>query len=405
MKKILFFLSALIIISAVHAQTTIIPDSNFEQALINLGYDDYLDGSVVTANISSITFLDVQNLSISNLMGIEDFSSLTTLYCDGNLLSSLDLSNNISLVDLGCSNNQLVSLDLTNNVNLDAVNCSNNSILYILGLDFSNCTYLNCSLNQLTSLTVQEGQLTQLICNNNPNLIEIFCYNNQITNLDISNLLSLEQLICWNNQISNLDLSNHSNLTMLQCGGNLLTTLDVSNNLLLENIDCRQNQLSSLDLSNHTALTSLQCFDNNLTNLDLRNGNNSNMTAFNATQNPSLSCIDVDDVTWSTANWSSSIDPQTIFSTDCSTVGLSDISVSDISAYPNPTQGNFTIDFGGITTEVKATFINNLGQIIFTQQYTTTSPITMNIDTPRGIYFLDLAIVNGEQTTIKVVKQ
>jgi len=34
------------------AQNTYVPDNNFEQALIDLGYDDVLDDSVPTANIS-----------------------------------------------------------------------------------------------------------------------------------------------------------------------------------------------------------------------------------------------------------------------------------------------------------------------------------------------------------------
>ena len=39
--------------------TTYVPDDNFEQALIDLGYDDVLNDSVLTANISSITSLDI----------------------------------------------------------------------------------------------------------------------------------------------------------------------------------------------------------------------------------------------------------------------------------------------------------------------------------------------------------
>ena len=33
---------------------TLIPDANFEQALINLGYDTILDGTVTTANINTV---------------------------------------------------------------------------------------------------------------------------------------------------------------------------------------------------------------------------------------------------------------------------------------------------------------------------------------------------------------
>ena len=38
---------------------TFVPDDNFEQALIDLGYDDVLDNYVVTDNISGVTSLDV----------------------------------------------------------------------------------------------------------------------------------------------------------------------------------------------------------------------------------------------------------------------------------------------------------------------------------------------------------
>ena len=48
-------------------QTTSIPDANFEQALIDLGYDDKLDGGVLTANVSGVTSLDVSSKSISDL--------------------------------------------------------------------------------------------------------------------------------------------------------------------------------------------------------------------------------------------------------------------------------------------------------------------------------------------------
>jgi hypothetical protein len=47
------------------SQITAIPDTNFEQALIDLGYDSGApDGSVPTANISGVTILDVINKKI-----------------------------------------------------------------------------------------------------------------------------------------------------------------------------------------------------------------------------------------------------------------------------------------------------------------------------------------------------
>ena len=69
------------------SQTTAIPDPNFEQALIDLGYDTApINGSVPTANISGVTNLNVSDKNISDLTGIEDFTALTNLYCGNNQL-------------------------------------------------------------------------------------------------------------------------------------------------------------------------------------------------------------------------------------------------------------------------------------------------------------------------------
>ncbi len=57
------------------AQKTYVPDNNFEQALIDLNYDDTLDDSVLTANISGVTYLNVDDEGISDLTGIEAFTA------------------------------------------------------------------------------------------------------------------------------------------------------------------------------------------------------------------------------------------------------------------------------------------------------------------------------------------
>ena len=63
-----------------------VPDQNFEQVLIDLGYDDVIDGFVLNANISSVNSLDLRNKNISNLTGIEGFTGLTSLWCSSNQL-------------------------------------------------------------------------------------------------------------------------------------------------------------------------------------------------------------------------------------------------------------------------------------------------------------------------------
>lgn len=94
MKKILFILFCLPFLGF-GQQKTFIHDDNFEQALINLGYDNVLDDSVLTANIYPVTVLNVSAQNISDLTGIEDFMNMDAFNFGGNLITSIDLSNNI----------------------------------------------------------------------------------------------------------------------------------------------------------------------------------------------------------------------------------------------------------------------------------------------------------------------
>jgi Leucine-rich repeat (LRR) protein len=245
MKKLLLVLLALPLIG--FGQQTYVPDNNFEQRLINLGYDNVLDDYVNTANINTLTSLNVSYNNISDLTGIEAFTALDTLYCVYNQLTSLNVSQNTALTSL-------------------------------------------------------------------------WCYDNQLTSLNVSQNTALTSLWCYDNQLTSLDVSLNTALTSLNCSYNQLTSLNVSQNTALTYLQCYDNQLTSLNVSQNTALTYLFCHYNQLTSLDVRNGNNTNFTSFYAFDNPNLYCIDVDDATWSTANWTvanDNIDPQSYFSNNC----------------------------------------------------------------------------------------
>ena len=94
---ILLFISPILF-----SQNTAIVDYHFEEALIDYGIDDNLDGQVLTSHIDTLTVLDVSGYDIFDLSGIEDFSSLIYLNCSGNQLTSLDVSNNAQLTQLYC---------------------------------------------------------------------------------------------------------------------------------------------------------------------------------------------------------------------------------------------------------------------------------------------------------------
>ena len=96
------------------AQFTYIPDDNFEQALINLGYDFVLDDNIETIAIDSITSLNINSLGIADLTGIASFISLKDLFCYSNQLTVLNLSNNTQLFEVSCGSNQLTYIDIRN---------------------------------------------------------------------------------------------------------------------------------------------------------------------------------------------------------------------------------------------------------------------------------------------------
>ena len=121
---------SLFICLGITAQTTSIPDQNFEQALIDLGIDSdqSVNGQVLTSDIASVLSLDLSNENITDLSGIEDFESLEILdVSDAVLDVILDLSQVDSLEELYMnSGGDAITLNveeviLTNNPSLQVI--------------------------------------------------------------------------------------------------------------------------------------------------------------------------------------------------------------------------------------------------------------------------------------------
>lgn len=244
-------------------QYTQIPDPNFESALS--AYDDIpSDGQIPTANISSITNLNVSSSNITNMSGIEDFDALVVLYTRYNQITSLDLTNNLDLQIVDCRNNMITDLNVSNLLKLHDLNCERNDLQ---SLDVSTCPkldYLNCRLNyNMLLLDVSQNvMLTNLICS-----------DIGLNNIDISNNINLRLLHCGNQNISNLDVLNQPFLEDLSCRYSSLSSIDLSQNQLLEKLDLTGNSLSSIDLSINTQLKTLVLSSNDFIAVDLSNTN------------------------------------------------------------------------------------------------------------------------------------
>lgn len=176
------------------AQITNIPDSNFEQALIDLGIDSdgVINGQVLTSDIETVTNLNINNKGIQDLTGIEGFASLENLDVSFNMFQSLSFAQNLALRELVFDHSSnLMNIDISNNINLEVLRSS-----YSL--------------------------LTQFDITNSPNLRELILgepapsANHGIEYLDLTQ----------NNMLQKLQLINLENLSMadLRSGNNTILT-------------------------------------------------------------------------------------------------------------------------------------------------------------------------------------
>ena len=291
------FLFILLFASISNAQIVNIPDANFKAKLLAADSSNTIakntsnnffkidandDGEIQESEALQVRYLDVTYSTIASLIGINSFTSLNSLNCDNNQLTSLDFSSLGNLISLNCSYNQLTSLDLSYLPILNVLDCSRNQLTSLNVNNLVNLTSLNCDVNQITSLNLTNlGDLTNLSCAQNQltsldvsnlvNLLSLVCDSNQLTSLDISNLVNLTYLQCSNNLLTSLDVSNLVNLTYLQCSNNQLTSLNVNNLVNLNILHCGNNQITSLDVNNLVNLTQFFCFQNQLTSLNVSN--------------------------------------------------------------------------------------------------------------------------------------
>ncbi len=296
--------------SVVALQYTAIPDPNFERKLIALGLDSGIeDGKVLTSSIQAETNLDVSNSNIADLTGIQDFTALTYLNCNTNALTSLDVSSNLKLESLQIQANQLTTLNVSKNTLLTSLSCTNNKLTSLDVSTLVSLKRLYCDSNKLATLNVD----------NNIALTDLQCSRNQLTDINVAKNTKLINFYCYTNLISNINVATNTELVFFMCNDNKLTSIDVSKNTKLEIFDCLDNKITKLDISKNPKITELACENNNLNYLNLKNGNNINLELgfSNFVNNPNLTCIQVDDVAYSNANWSGIKDVTANFNAEC----------------------------------------------------------------------------------------
>lgn len=226
------------------------PDANFREIVSFFDVDK--SNTLSATEIAAVKYLSCYNKKVKNLTGIEHFTALTTLQCDYNELTALDISKNTALTNLSCVKNQLTVLDVSRNADLKRLVCFGNKLT---ALDVGNNTALealHCDSNELTALDVSR----------NAALKELTCGGNKLSSLDLRKNMELAVLDCSFSGLTELDVKSNAKLTKLSCSSNSLTTLDVSKNPELKELHCGYNRLTSLDVSNNTELAVMDCLNN-----------------------------------------------------------------------------------------------------------------------------------------------
>lgn len=259
------------------AQTVSIPDPEFEQFLIDDGIDSdtTINGEVLLSDVSSVPILFISDYDISNLEGLQFFSGLTnfTLYNNTGALLNIDFSQNVLL-------DKIIIID---SPFLNSIDINSNILLEELQLNTGN-----------------EG----------------------FSVVDVSSNINLTLLNLADNGINSVNVSNNTQLISLVLSGNPITSIDVTELPELQILLVHYTQLTSIDVSSNPFIRDLWVNNCNLINANLKNGFNQFMTSVLLDGNPSLSCVEVDDVAYAntatgwlkdaTADYANNCNPITI---------------------------------------------------------------------------------------------
>ncbi len=252
-----------------------IPDVKFEQELIDDGIDSdmIINGQISRSDAESFEgIINVDSAGLDNLDGIEAFINTTGINCIGNNFTTLDFSHNRKMTGIFCNETPLLT------------------------------SIILPATNDLTFISIINSGISSIDVSKNEDLNSLTVANTNLTDIDVSKNLKLTSLDVGINNIQQLDVRANTQLTSLSFNENRISTIDLSANLELLSLDCNTNQLTTLDMSRHQKLNRIFCNNNQLTVLNIRNGNPSNFFDVDATNNPSLTCINVDDLAFIEAN-------------------------------------------------------------------------------------------------------
>jgi hypothetical protein len=251
MKKLFTLFALLICLTNLKAQFVTIPDANF-LAWLQANVSSAMNGNQMDTTslaVTNRTRVNVENMGITDLTGIQYFDSLKSLNCSYNSLTYLSILPN-SLDSLSISHNPISNLLSPKNLrffscsycglttlpalsdSLIFLECYYNPISYLPNLP-SKLITLNCGATSISSLPILPSNLRNLYCKSDTNLSFLPGLPNTIEQLDCEDcqILSLPQLPgslkflwCRRNSLTSLPAL-PKNLIVLAIVGNQISCL------------------------------------------------------------------------------------------------------------------------------------------------------------------------------------
>ncbi|WP_298421784.1 hypothetical protein [uncultured Kordia sp.] len=304
--------------------------------LIRLNLKNGNNGAFTTSKLDAnpnLSCIKVDDPTASYLADIwvKDAQSSYDLTCGETYISDDNFENYLETHD--ASGNEVLAGEPTsmgngvendNYVTTTAINTVTQ--LYVGGRGIADFTGIQDFVG-LTQLRIESNTNTTIDISNLTNLERFTAHSNgNLTSVNLTGLTNLDYIRINNTSLTSLDVSTNTALEVLWAFTipTLTDVIDFSNNTLLRQVLVHNSGTTGeLDLSNLTNLKYLDCRNNDLSTVNVKNGNNANVTFFNATNNPNLSCIQVDDRVYSTNQWSD-IDAQSFFTTDCRQTNIPD---------------------------------------------------------------------------------
>ena len=206
--NISLFVFVLFNVLQLSSQIVNIPDLNFKNKIIQLGFDLNNDNEIQQSEALQVDTISILSGSITSLVGIEEFTNLRYFSTQMNTIGSVDFSRNTLLEYLDCSYTNIITLDISKNTKLKTLICSFNSKL--LSLDLS-------SNAELENLSMTYTPIKSISLFNNLKIKQLRVYGVQLEQIDLSHNSELERLTLTYTNLSNLDVSSNNKLTYLNC--------------------------------------------------------------------------------------------------------------------------------------------------------------------------------------------